>query len=304
MNWRETQIDPGATVEAADGPLGTVEEVFVSPKTGEMTHLVVRRAGTAERLTIPASAIAEIPSRFTVRLGMRRDELHGMASGAQSESRNGAQIRVPVLEERLMVEKRPIELGEIRLHKTVETFEEIAHQDILEEDVKDRPVATGDMPDAFKEGTIRVPVRGEEAVVTKEAFVTGEVVIDRERTTETQTISDTVRKERVEVDENYTRQREDFRKHFEGSRQGATATKADTRTFDDAEPNYRTGFYAANDEKYRGRKFDDVEPDLRRQHTASSTKSSGTAGSGTAGSGDSWEHLRQEIREGWERGSR
>ena len=46
----------------------------------------------------------------------------------------------------------------------------------------------------------RVPVRGEEAVAQKEAFVTGEVVIDKERRTERQTVTDTVRREEVEVD--------------------------------------------------------------------------------------------------------
>ena len=58
------------------------------------------------------------------------------------------------------------------------------------------------MADAFQGGTIRVPVRGEEAVVSKEAVVTGEVVIDKEQTTERQQVTDTVRRERVGVDEN------------------------------------------------------------------------------------------------------
>ncbi len=146
------------------------------------------------------------------------------------------------------------------------------------------------MPDAFQEGTIRVPVRGEEVVAQKQAVVTGEVVIDRERTTEREVVSDTVRKERVEVDENYQRQRDNFRQHFESSRAGMTGGGAGTRTFDDAEPNYRAGYYAAHDERYAGRDFDEVEPDLRRTHTST-------------GSGD-WEHLRREIREGWDRARR
>jgi len=161
-------------------------------------------------------------------------------------------------------------------------------------DVADRPIAAGDMPDAFKEGTIRVPVRGEEVVAQKQAVVTGEVVIERERTTDTQTVTDTVRKERVEVDENYQRQRDNFRNHFETRRQGRTGTAADTRSFDDAEPNYRAGFYAAHDDRYAGREFDEIEPDLRRTHTSA----------GTTGSGDDWESLRHEIREGWERARR
>jgi len=218
-------------------------------------------------------------------------------TGMQTEG----EIRVPVMEERLGVAKQEVELGAVEIRKEVTAEQVNVPVDVMREevhvervDVADRPIAAGDMPDAFKEGTIRVPVRGEEVVAQKQAVVTGEVVIERERTTETQTISDTVRKERVEVDENYMRQRDNFRNHFETRRQGMGGTAADTRTFDDAEPNYRTGFHAAHDERYAGRNFEDVEPELRRTHTSS----------GTTGSGDDWEHLRHEIREGWERARR
>jgi len=218
-------------------------------------------------------------------------------TGMQTEG----EIRVPVMEERLGVAKQEVELGAVEIRKEVTAEQVNVPVDVMREevhvervDVADRPIAAGDMPDAFKEGTIRVPVRGEEVVAQKQAVVTGEVVIERERTTETQTISDTVRKERVEVDENYQRQRDNFRNHFETRRQGVTGTAADTRSFDDAEPNYRTGFYAAHDDRFAGRRFEEVEPELRRTHTAS----------GTTGSGDSWEHLRDEIREGWERARR
>jgi uncharacterized protein (TIGR02271 family) len=225
----------------------------------------------------------------------------GTAGAAGMAGRTGMQaegeIRVPVMEERLAVGKREVELGEVEIRKEVTAEQvnvpvELTREEVHVErvDVADRPIAAGDMPDAFKEGTIRVPVRGEEVVAQKQAVVTGEVVIDRERTTETQTISDTVRKERVEVDENYQRARGDFQRHFEGRRAGLTGTAADTRRFEDAEPNYRTGFYAAHDDRYAGRNFEDVEPDLRREHAS--------------GSGDSWEHLRQEIREGWDRARR
>jgi hypothetical protein len=152
-------------------------------------------------------------------------------------------------------------------------------------DVPDRPITAGDAPDAFKEGTIRVPVRGEEAVAHKEAVVTGEVVVDRDVVSERETISDTVRKEHVDVDENYRRDRSQFEEHF-GKRKSGLGANADTRTFADAEPNYRSGYEAAHDERYAGRDFADIEPDLRRAHTG----------------GESWEHLRDEIREGFDRG--
>jgi uncharacterized protein (TIGR02271 family) len=202
------------------------------------------------------------------------------------------EIRVPVREERLNVEKRQGEMGSVDIRKDVETEQvnipvELRHEEVTVNrvDVRDRPVAAGEMAGAFEEGTIRVPVRGEEAVVSKEAVVTGEVVVDRDVKTERQTISDTVRKERVDVDENYQRDRSRFEEHF-GKRTSGLGTNADTRTFADAEPHYRRGYQAAHDERYAGRDFADVEPELRRAHTG----------------GESWEHLREEIREGFDRG--
>ena len=43
MDWREAKVDSGASVEAADGPLGTLEEVIVRPQTGQLSHLVAPR---------------------------------------------------------------------------------------------------------------------------------------------------------------------------------------------------------------------------------------------------------------------
>jgi uncharacterized protein (TIGR02271 family) len=201
-------------------------------------------------------------------------------------------IRVQVREERLNVGKRQSEMGAAEIRKTVETEQvnipvELQHEEVTVNrvDVRDRPVAAGELAGTFEEGTIRVPVRGEEAVVQKEAFVTGEVVIDRDVKTERQTVSDTVRKEHVDVDENYQRDRSGFEEHF-GKRKSGLGANADTRTFADAEPHYRRGYEAAHDERYAGRDFTDVEPDLRRANTGN----------------ESWEHLREEIREGFDRG--
>jgi uncharacterized protein (TIGR02271 family) len=230
---------------------------------------------------------------------MDKDRLYIGDQGRQyfetdSRTADEGQIRVPVSEERLDVEKRQREMGSVDIRKEVETEQvnipvELRHEEVTVNrvDVTDRPVAAGDLGNAFEEGTIRVPVRGEEAVVSKEAVVTGEVVVGREVQTERQTISDTVRKERVDVDENYQRDRAAFEEHFGKQRTGIGANP-DTRTFADAEPNYRQGYEAAHDERYAGRDFADVEPELRRSHTG----------------GESWEHLREEIREGFDRGRR
>jgi stress response protein YsnF len=55
--------------------------------------------------------------------------------------------------------------------------------------------------DPFQERTIEVEERGEEAVVSKEARVTEEVVVRKEAKQRTETISDTVRKTEVDVED-------------------------------------------------------------------------------------------------------
>jgi uncharacterized protein (TIGR02271 family) len=132
--------------------------------------------------------------------------------GAPRGQRAEGEIVVPVAEERLSVETRQAELGAVEVRKTVEQEQVSVPVDLEREEVRvgrqdvgDRLVGPGDR--VFEEGTIRVPVRGEEAVVSKEAVVTGEVVIEKGRTTEREQVADVVRRERVEVDDTTRRER-------------------------------------------------------------------------------------------------
>jgi uncharacterized protein (TIGR02271 family) len=247
-----------------------------------------------------------IPGDAVARVARNRVYLRGASSmymGQSSTRRTGTaraegEVRVPVAEERLTVGTQEAEVGAVEVRKTVVTEQQSVPVELMREevhvqerDITDRPAQAGDQ--LFQEGVIRVPIRGEEAVVQKEAVVTGEVVIDKQQTTERQTVTDTVRKERVEVEENFNRARGDFQQHFAQRQSAATGQRASgqrVRTFEEAEPNYRTGFTAAHDERYAGRTFEEIEPDLRGAHESSSR-----------GSGDTWDTLREEIREGWTR---
>ena len=55
--------------------------------------------------------------------------------------------------------------------------------------------------DLFRERSIEMEERAEEAVVSKEARVVEEVVVRKDADQRTQTVSDTVRKTEVEVDD-------------------------------------------------------------------------------------------------------
>ena len=259
---------------AGDRSLGTIERI-------DDGGFVV----AGQRYT--AAAVARIAQNRVYLRGNGGEQETATADTRLASGQAADTIRVPVAEERLRVGTRDVDLGEATIRKTVVeeertvpvtlTYEEVQ---IEERTVTERP-ATGEM--LFREETIRVPLRGQEAVVTKEAVVTGEVVIEKDAVAEERQITDTVRKQRVDVEEAYREARGDFEREY-------TSRAAESgRTFEQAEPNYRTGFTSAHDERYEGREFEDAEPELRRTYETTST------------GGDTWEQLRQDIRAGWEK---
>lgn len=134
------------------------------------------------------------------------------ANNQNYAANNQNELRVPVMEEQLNVEKRQAQLGEVQIHKTVEQEQVNVPVELRREEVHveqrdiNRPIQAGEVDTAFQEGTIRVPVRGEEAIVNKQAVVTGEVAVNKNVTAEQQTVADTVRRERVDVDDSSVRQ--------------------------------------------------------------------------------------------------
>ena len=107
-------------------------------------------------------------------------------------------------EEELQVGKQQTEAGRMRLRKWVETEPVQTEVELQCETVRvdrqpiNEPVSGGQIG----EEEIEVPLRREEAVVEKQAVAKERIALDKEVETETQTVSDEVRKERVEVDEN------------------------------------------------------------------------------------------------------
>jgi uncharacterized protein (TIGR02271 family) len=293
----ENDIKPGNPVVASDNRrVGTVERVAGNAIIVGGMRVPLSEIARVENDTVYLSGAGAGYTRERFAL----TETGGAAAAARTDAtdREGT-IRVPEVTERLDVTKREVELGQVEIRKHVEQEQVSVPVDLTRDevrveqvDVTDRPLREGELADAFQEGTIRVPVRGEEAVVEKEAVVTGEVVINKERVTERRNIADTVRRLRVDVDEDYLRHRDDLRRHHETTR--ARQAGGTTRRFEDAEVNYRLGHAAARDERFAGRAFDETEPELRRDYESSEHVRSG-------GQADPWERIKDEVREGFHR---
>lgn len=117
----------------------------------------------------------------------------------------GAEQVIPIVEEELTVGKRQVQRGGARVHTFV-TERPVEESVSLHEEhvtVDRRPVdrvVTG-TDGAFAESTFEVTETAEVPVVAKEARVVEEVVVGKTATDRTETVSDTVRRTDVEVEE-------------------------------------------------------------------------------------------------------
>ena len=113
-------------------------------------------------------------------------------------------LRVDINEEELTATTRQVDRGEVGINNTVVTEEQEIDVPLTEERVNvsrrsvDREATAA--ADAFTEGTIDVPVHGEEVDIQKRTRVTGEVDVDKEAVQSTQRVKDTVRREEVTVE--------------------------------------------------------------------------------------------------------
>jgi uncharacterized protein (TIGR02271 family) len=157
------------------------------------------------------SADEERIGTYYQRFGFKRDNwLQNRGSTAESAmpaNRQGVEAqgdtRMKLKEEDLRVGKREVEYGGVRLRKVVRT--EVVNQPIelkREEIVVERVHSTDSSAatEEFSEDEIYVPLRREEAVIEKQARVREEVRVGKRSETESQTVSDTVRKEDVEIE--------------------------------------------------------------------------------------------------------
>lgn len=128
------------------------------------------------------------------------------APGATAETRRTEEGVIPVVEEELQVGKRATRRG-VRVHTTVherpveETVTLRDEQVNVERRTVDRPVTGAEAEAAFRESDIELEETHEQAVVSKEARVVEEVVVDKDVTEREEVVRDTVRRTEVNVEE-------------------------------------------------------------------------------------------------------
>ncbi|CAM5260806.1 hypothetical protein SALBM135S_02389 [Streptomyces alboniger] len=129
-------------------------------------------------------------------------------------------------EERLRVGTEEEEVGHAHLRKTVVNEDVTTSVPISHEEVRvvREPIRPGDRARAdIGEAETEVTLHAEHAVVSKESVPVERVHLETERVTETQEVSDTVRKEQIEFDDDTTT----GRRGMKGDRRGMKGTAED-----------------------------------------------------------------------------
>ena len=171
----------------------------------------VTTAGADTRGVTEKAADALTGDNVDDKTGGRIDAGYGVAgvgtAGAMNRDVdvNDDTIRVPVVEEELNVSKDRHQAGEVGVSKHVVEEQvnvpvSVSHEEVhVERHAVDRPLREGETLIGENE-TIKVPVMEETVAVSKDAHVVEEIEITKERVTEQQTVSDTVRREEVDID--------------------------------------------------------------------------------------------------------
>jgi uncharacterized protein (TIGR02271 family) len=213
-----------------------------------------------------------------------------LQSGQHVDASSPDKMAVPVIQEELQVGKREVQRGGVRIfqHVTETPVQETVH--LREEHVSverhpvDQPASAADMA-ALKEGSFEIREKSEEAVVGKTARVVEEVVVGKNVTERDQTISDTVRRSDVEVENlGFDTAPDDstFRTHWSG-----LYGKGGAR-YEDYAPAYQYGARMAAEERYRSHRFSDIEPEIERDWASRNV-------------GQPWEKFKDAVRYGWDR---
>src|SRR6185437_5991097 len=111
--------------------------------------------------------------------------------------------KIQLREEQLRVNKTRVSCGEVGIHKEVTTERKTVEVPVEKEEVViTRRATPGTARDnaPIKDQEIRIPVSEERVNVSKDTVVTGEVEVNKRKVTETQTVSEDLKKENVRVD--------------------------------------------------------------------------------------------------------
>ena len=167
---------------------------------------VLARHGADVRRGGPADGAALSPAPHGTSTPAAAANPRAASRDAREQVVDEAPGRLELHEERLVAQKELREVGEVRVHTEVEEVPARAEAEVLREQLRLQHVPVNevvkDRVSSWEEdGTYIVPVYEERLVLTKELVLREYLRIERVPTTETRQVEDTVRRERLVVDD-------------------------------------------------------------------------------------------------------
>jgi uncharacterized protein (TIGR02271 family) len=181
-----------------DGQPGTVVQRISTAE--EVPQLVITFAD-GSRLVVPEDVLVAQPDgTYHLQLNQTAPVNEGTAAAAD------APLVIPVVAEELLVEKRRVIRGTVRVHTRVETREEVVdepllHEEVIVEHVPVNALVEGEAPlPHYEQEVFVIPILEEVLVVQKRLFLKEEVRVTRRRTMISKPQQVTLRREVVEVE--------------------------------------------------------------------------------------------------------
>ena len=193
-------IAGSSKVKDKDGLWGTV--VSGSPPRRSNAEQVVVQTDNGQQVLVPTDLLVQQPDG-SYALPCRLAELEH--SGSEPRGHQDEPMVVPVLVEELEVQKRPVEIGKVRITKVVherETTvdEPLWHDDVAITRVPIQRVVEGPVPVREENGTTIISVVEEVLVVEKRWMLREEIHIRQQRIETHQPQRITLRSEEVQVE--------------------------------------------------------------------------------------------------------
>jgi len=196
------RIRPGASVDTPDGHVGRVERV-----TADSIEIMVE--ATRRRLSLPRAHVLQVWPDGSVQLSLTRAEIERLAAGdslGESGVATEKTAAMQLQEERLVARKELEETGRVRIHKEVEEAPRRLEVDAYYEEAEVEHVPIGRIvkeqeSPREEDGVYIVPVYEEQLVVVKRLLLKEEIHIRRHGATEKRLFEETVRRERIVVED-------------------------------------------------------------------------------------------------------
>lgn len=146
----------------------------------------------------------------------REERLNYLDSDLRDRNDISDDEKIQLHEERLRVNKDVVQSGEVTIDKNVVSERQefdvpVSHDEVTIERRKvNETAADGHFDNDLDEETIRIPLTEERVSIEKENVVSEELLIKKNRVTDTEHVSEEVRREEVEIDDTNAHRRNDL----------------------------------------------------------------------------------------------